>query len=219
MIQVLRRRIYVVLASGLFLALALLVGSTAAQRQPSEADDASAQATGTLEERTNQRKQARQIQLDPTQQQHIQTHCQASQLHLSRVSDRILGTTIRRKQTYDSLISRLSGLSEKIQATQVATADYDKIVQELQSKVQAFYTTVDNLEIAVNDLANLDCQADPVGYQATLEEARSLRTQTVQNMSDVSNYLRSSLKPELQDIRNQVADWHGQEGHSDEEDE
>lgn len=160
---------------------------------------------GSLQERVTERKAARQIQLDQAGMQNIQAKCEAAQTRLQHLSDRLSGVGSRKQRVYDNLMERLNGLSPKLAAAGLDASDYDQTIQELQVKVDALYSTSDDLKLAVSDMADMDCANDPVGFQATLETARTTRTEAAQSAQEVQDYLKNTVLPSLTDLRQQLA--------------
>lgn len=171
----------------------------------------------TLEQRVNKRKNALQIQLSEAERLHIQAHCQTTQAHLGRLHRRIVGVTVIQEQRYDGLLSKLAELVPGLQAAGIDTAAFEQQINELQTKMSAFYTALDEFEVAVHDLAAMDCAADPDGYKASLEEARTLRAKVLEASHAVRTHLQSVIKPALQTIRQQLASSQnntGEEAHN-----
>lgn len=159
----------------------------------------------TLEQRVNRRKNALQIQLSEAERLHIQTRCQTTQAHLGRLHRRIVGVTVIQEQRYDGLMSKLAELVPRLQAAGIDTAAFEQQVNELQTKISAFYAAPDEFAVAVHDLATMDCAADPDGYKASLEEARTLRVKVLDAGHTIRTHLQDATKPALQTIRQQLA--------------
>ena len=157
-----------------------------------------------LEHRLQERKEATKTRIDAAERLVIQARCKASQAHLRRLNSRIVGIRVSRKAVYDNVTKRLADLGTKLRAKGIDTAEYDKQVGELQIKIDSFYAALEQYEEAVNDLAAMDCAADPEGYRATLESAKILRTDVIQTAQAVHSYLHDTIKPTLQNIRQQV---------------
>jgi hypothetical protein len=50
-----------------------------------------------------------------------------------------------------------------------------------------------------------DCTADPTGFKASLESARTAREQLAKSAADIRAYIQQTIKPTLVEIRAQVA--------------
>ena len=180
---------------GVVLLPLVLVGTVFSQEQSEESD---------RQQRINERKEALQIQLNEVAQRRVRARCRASQAQLRRVELRVAGVSARRERIYNTLTERLASLSEKLQVQGIDTTEYDEQINELNAKIEAFYLNLAQYETVVSDLASMDCAADPEGYRASLEEARTLRARSVQTAQEIRTYLQETIRTTLQSVRGQL---------------
>lgn len=203
--------------AALFLVLPLLFSTTASSQSQSDSDAASSSTSSGAGEdesdqrnqRVEQRKQTLQIQLSGDAAQAVGDQCQAAQVKLRRVEFKAAGFSLRREAAYQDLLTRLSDLNGKLKVSGVDTQEYSSQIEELDSRVNAFYGAANQFETAVGDAANMDCANDPEGFLASLEDARAQRAQVVNSSQAIINYLQNSIKSTLKNARNELANQQG----------
>lgn len=159
-----------------------------------------------LKARVDERKANLKTRLAAAKQARIKTHCKASQGNISNIRGRIKGLETSRSQVYENLLSRLDKLSDKLQTHNVDTTELDGQITELTTLITAFNSNLEAYKTAVGDLADMDCAADPAGFQASLETARIERANTAESAKAIRTFLSETIKPTLKDLRQQFAE-------------
>lgn len=167
-----------------------------------ESEDATNAATRT--ERLKQRKTELKTKVDAVKQARLKSKCKASQGGLSSIRGRIKGLETSRSHVYANLVDRLTKTSQKLKDKGVDTAELDVQITELDTLITTFNTDLTAYKLAVGDLADMDCVADPTAFQASLEAARLARTKTADDAKAIRTYLSDTIKPTLKDLRAQV---------------
>lgn len=155
----------------------------------------------TLQERIKQHKDALKTPLTAAQTNLIKTRCKAAQGVVSSVSGRIKGLETSRQEVYTNIHNRLTKLATALQNKDISANELQAEVNTLQGKVDTYKTDLDTYKQAVEDLAALDCAADPTAFKATLEAARTAQQKVAKDMQDIRTYITGTIKPTLEKIR------------------
>lgn len=159
----------------------------------------------TLKERLQERKDKLQTRLDNAKTTRLQAQCKASQGRLGQLKQRIGTVASNRHTMYDKLVQRLETLSGNLKDHGLDVTAFHQQITELQAKTDLYQTSLAQYQEAVSDMADMDCAADPTGFQVSLEEARTLRTQTINTGHAIHAYLQDPIKKTLQMIRGEVS--------------
>lgn len=159
-----------------------------------------------LAERVEKRKTELKTQLKASEKARLKTKCKASQGKISSIRGRIKGIETSRSEVYKNMINRLTNLSDKLENKGADTTELDATIAELQTKIETFNTDLAAYKQAVSDLADMDCEADPDGFKASLEAARTALATVNQDALAVRSYLQDTIKPLLKTIRAQLAE-------------
>lgn len=157
-----------------------------------------------LQKRLEERKASLKTRLTTLEQTRLKTRCKNSQGALSSLSGRIKGIETSRNEVYGALVDRLSKLQSRLQEHGVDTTKLQTEIVELNVKIATFKTDLTAYKDAVNDLAVMDCQADPTAFKASLETSRAALTKLKQDSADIKTYVNDTIKPTLKEIRAQV---------------
>lgn len=164
-----------------------------------------------LKARLEKRKADLKTKLTNAQKTALKNKCKAAQGRVSSVGGRAKGILTSRTKVHQNLVSRLENLSEKLDAKNVDTAEFNDMIAELKAKIATFETNYAIYQQTITDLESMDCATDPDGFKASLEAAR-LNLQTVNNDAKaIRSYLTESIKPLLVTIRAQLASTQAEE--------
>ena len=166
--------------------------------------DTTATKEKTREERVTERKTKTTERLTQVKQNQVKLRCKAANGLIKSAQSRIGSFEAKRTHVYSGLVTRLQELSPKFKAAGVDVTKYDEQVATLKTKADAYDADITALKTSVDDLAGMDCAADPEGFMATLMEAKELRTSVIAKGKDFRAYLKDTLKPTLTDIRTQI---------------
>lgn len=158
-----------------------------------------------LKARLEARKTALKTRIDAAKQIRIKSRCKAAQGGISNIRGRIKGLETSRSHVYENLLSRLEKLNERLKANNVDTAALEMQLTELRTLIDTFNTDLAAYKLAVSDLADMDCAADPTAFQASLEEARTARAKAAESAKAVKTYLSETIKPTLKELKAQFA--------------
>lgn len=183
-----------------------------AQTTTTDSEESEQTAQEQLKARLEARKTQLKTRLDAAKQARITSRCKASQGKLSSISGRIKGLETSRTQVYENLLSRLNKLSEKLATRGIDVAGLNTQITELTALITTFNTELAEYKQTVADLADMDCAADPPAFQASLEAARTARTETAEAAKAVRAYLKDTIKPTLGELKAQLGDKTEAEG-------
>jgi hypothetical protein len=168
-------------------------------------------AQKTREQRIMERKDKLERRLTQVEQNVVKTRCRAANGLIKASQARLSSFVAKRTRVYSGLVERLESLSSRLQAAGVDTKTYDEQVGVLKGKAEAYGESVTTLQQAVDDLATMDCTADPEGFVASLQEAIRMREDVIAKGQDFRTYLKTTLKPTLTAIHMQLKDKEGEE--------
>ena len=142
--------------------------------------------------------------LDEPSKKRIGERCVAAQSAVDKVSTRQETAVKGRSQAYSNIVERLQKLVESLKLKNIDTAELESQIVILETKIEAFNTTYAAYKTAVSDTAKTDCKADVVAFKAALEKSRSDQKLVVVAAQAVRSYVKDSIKPTLQNIKQQL---------------
>lgn len=198
------------ISSGLLLtplvvtSIASAQSSQSQQAEPGRPSVAATVNETTREERVKARKEKLERRLTQFEQNIVKTRCSAVTGAVNAAQARTKSFEAKRTQVYSRLATRLEELSPKLQAAGADTTAYDDQVAELRTKVEAFDTEIATLTQAITDLKEMDCEADPEGFVATIKAAVTQRQTVIEKGREIRAYLKDTLRPTFTEIRSQL---------------
>lgn len=160
----------------------------------------------TLQQRLMERKEAMKAKLQAAEAANLKTRCKVAQGKMAPYKLRAENLVSRRKSIHTAALSRLQELSPKLQAAGVDTAELDKHIATLKTKVDAYVEDLTAFHQAIDDVGKMDCVGDPEGFKASLEEARKYRKEVVTDGQDIRTFLTTTIRPLLLQIREDLKD-------------
>lgn len=154
-----------------------------------------------LEKRLQTRVAAVKTKITDAQKTRITARCKASQGNLTSFAARIQTGQTKRTEAYGAVIAKLSPLAASLKAQGVDTTKLDEQIKELRTRMDTYNTAVSDYKQAVTDLSVMDCVADPSGFQASLEAARTAQYGVRTAAQSATDYIRNTIKPTLVTIR------------------
>lgn len=157
------------------------------------------------QERVQKRKTELKIAQTNAQKQRLTGRCKAAQTLVGVLNGRVKGVQTVRSDAYGRITGQLDDLLVKLQAKGANTTELQTAITTLKDHIHTFTDDLADYQQAVNDTAEIDCVADPDGFKASLETARSLKTKLKEDGTVIRAYLKETIKPLLQTIRAQLA--------------
>jgi len=186
-----------------FLTAFFLLGVVSAQ---SPAPTANEPKNEQLQKRLEERKNNLATRLTDFQKQQVSAGCKAAQAKIELAQEKVNGKPQERAQRYASTLENLTRLSVKLKTKEIDTATLDTQIAELKTLVENHSTALNEFGQQLGDMVDMDCEADPEAFKATLDQAREDRKGITQHSADVKNFLATKIKPTLLAIREQVAE-------------
>jgi molecular chaperone GrpE (heat shock protein) len=140
-----------------------------------------------------------------TEQAKVKLRCSVAQTNAKTLATRISTVQKGRNAAYDSILQDLSTLNGKLNKQAFETTGLQDTITMLQAKVDAYKTDMNSYQLAVNDMATVNCAADPVAFIAALQAARKAHDAVQVEITDIRAYITNSVKPTLVQIRTQIA--------------
>lgn len=153
-----------------------------------------------IKERIAEKKLALEEKITAAQTARIQKRCQAAQTILKKVETRVTERSEKHQTRYDALVSKLTGISERLQAQQVDTTKLDIQIVVVKEKIATYDAASSAYLSAIATTRDMDCQSDPSEFKASLETLREQRAEVVTSIKDIRTYVIETVKPTLQGI-------------------
>lgn len=151
----------------------------------------------TLASRIAQRKNERALKLDEDTFDRIVSRCSRSQNDIRTTRDSYVSVDSNRTRTYNQVDAKLWYLIGGLKYIEVDTF-------KLQQQRSAFVTKVDNYNSlykefrqSLSDAVDMNCQADPTGFEALLETARIYNIEIRNQLNDITKYVNDTIQPTL----------------------
>ena len=135
----------------------------------------------------------------------LKTKCVAAQGLVKALDTRVDNGITARSKAYDELLSNIDGLIVKLKAAKVSTTDLEAQRVVLKTKIDTFKTDLAKYKVALSDTHGLGCLADPSGFKASLEAARTARTTVATDALAIRTYVKETIKVTLKTIRENLA--------------
>jgi hypothetical protein len=157
-----------------------------------------------LQKRAQERVNALKVKLNAAEQTRIKAKCKAAQGMLSSYSAKANTVYDKRTEVYGGVIARLSQIGTRLKNQGVDNTKIQAHIDELKAKNATFATDFAAYKQAVADVAAIDCAADPNGFKASLQAARTAQEKLRTDSKDVRTYIDQSVKPTLKEIKNSL---------------
>lgn len=199
------KRIMPLLVSALVLISVLVpVVATARESDTATSSDAEAKKT-TIQERIQKRNAAMEKKLTQAQLTMVKNRCAMAKGMITSVQARTKTFKSSRVERYETAVTKLSALSAKLKAAGIDTTAFDTQVAEAKKRAETFEAAVETFKQSVDDLAAMDCAADPEGFVATIRSGVDERKAVLEAGRSFRTYIRETLKPTLKAIRTELA--------------
>ncbi len=153
-----------------------------------------------IKERIAEKKRALDEKITATQTARIEKRCQAAQTILKKVETRVTERSEKHQIRYDALVTKLTGISKRLQAQQVDTTKLDAQITVVKEKITTYDAASTAYLSAMATTRSMNCQSDPSEFKASLETLREQRADVVSSVKDIRTYVIETVKPTLQGI-------------------
>lgn len=111
--------------------------------------------------------------LTPAQASRIQEKCTNAQAVFAKSTNEIVAYDNSLVTKYETFIENLNNLMQERAKSGLNSGDLNAATAALTQRHQAYKTVSTSFSEAVADIGALDCKTDPIGFAATLKQARS----------------------------------------------
>lgn len=190
----------------LLLPLAVIVPVLSLESHYAPATQAQTQTDSAQTQRIAAYKAALGREVKAAEQTKIKLRCSVAQANAKTLSSRLSTVQKNRNAAYDSILKSLNDLEAKLNKQAFETTGLQQNIQALQTLVDSYKTNMNNYYLAVNDMATMDCAADPAGFVAALQAARTAHDSLTTQITEIRTYVTNTVKPTLSQIRTQIED-------------
>ncbi|MCX6729569.1 MAG: hypothetical protein NTV95_02895 [Candidatus Saccharibacteria bacterium] len=158
--------------------------------------------TETTEKRIAKYKLALKTQPTAAEQIKIKANCKAAQVKGRILSAQITQKITLRSAAYVAVTGKIDGLITDLKAANVDTTKLQTERDALQKLITTYGTDLKVYQDSITDMNAIDCVADPVGFKAALEAARTSQATVLKDIKAIKAYVKDTIKPTLEDIKN-----------------
>jgi hypothetical protein len=167
--------------------------------------DVTAEARATQREaRIRALKEKKDGRIAASEERIIESRCRSAQVVVDKLQSRLNKVVDNRREKYSNLTSRLNELMQKLQLAGVDTTELEAAIVEIELISTSALTTIETYYTNLSDLATMDCESDPAGFKALIDEARSKRVEIVSLQGTLKSSINEKVKPILQSIRSNL---------------
>lgn len=170
--------------------LTIPLGSVSAQVAP-----AAPPPGGTFDQRLVQRKAEQNVQLDKKAQDRLTSKCVGAQNAVRSIQQKAGSTLDNREKAYQRIDGILWVTIGELKLAEQDTFNLERQRAQLAADAKTFQTTVDYYLQTLDDIAVINCQADPAGFKALLETARAYHQQIRVQSANIKTYVVDTIKP------------------------
>ncbi len=157
-----------------------------------------------LSQRIAERKAALKTTLDAAAQTRIKAKCAAAQKLVTASKTRSDKAIQNRQKAYESISARMANLLTVLEKNNVDTTTIKDLQAQVKTAVEKLKTDVNTYNQTLTDLSAMDCTADPTGFKALLDTARTQRQQVAKDAAALRT-LTGKITAELAKIKGQNA--------------
>lgn len=193
-----------ILMTLLLLPAAIIVPALSLESHYATSTQAQNQPTTEQQQRITNYRAALGREIRENEQNQIRLRCGVAQANAKTLSTRLARVRDARFAAYDKILKDLNALLGRLENQAYETTALQENINTLQGKVDSFKTNMTNYYNAVNDMATMDCNADPVGFIAAVEAARKAHALVLPEITDIRTYVTNTIKPTLAQVREQI---------------
>ena len=154
--------------------------------------------------RIDDNKTALKTKLTETRSKKIIAKCKGSQVIVKGAATSAKAVTSNRGKAYSKIAEKVQEIIDKVKAKGIDTTALEAANKEAKLKADTLAASMKTYDQMLVDLQAMDCAADPAGFQATLEKARTQRDLIKTQANDLRTYISTTLKKALQDVKKQL---------------
>lgn len=158
-----------------------------------------AQSETTLQ-RVEKNKTKFAIKLTDAETTKIKSKCKASQVIGKALNAQITRKNTTRTETYENISTKITEAIKSLKEENKDITVLETQSKELTQKIEKYKTDVAAYQVALTDLADVDCAVDPTGFKAALEASREARKTVAEDVLVIKTYINTNIKKTLKDL-------------------
>ena len=162
------------------------------------------EAEHNFENRLEKAKSTLKLNLAAAEKLKLETKCEGAQKNVDKVKTKLDKIANIRGKSYDALSKRVDNLVTRLKAQGIDTTELENERVQLQAKITQVKTDITVYRQTMADIASMTCKTDPTGFKALITQARTQRETIATDAKAVKDYFQGTIKPTLQDIRDQL---------------
>ncbi len=155
-------------------------------------------------ERVSKYKAALGREVNNAEQTRMRLRCAVAQANAKALADRLATAQQNRNAAYDAILTKLDELVGRLDEQAFEITALQNNVTTLRRKIDSYKKNMNNYQLAVSDMATVDCSADPTAFIAALEAARKSHQAVLPEIPDIRAYITNTIKPSLTQVRGQI---------------
>lgn len=158
-----------------------------------------------VDARIKEAKEKMTTKITAAQEKKIANVCKSAQTKVAKLQANIANIVENRQEKYTKVSTKLADVTAKLSAAGADTTELETAIAGMETKITEVNAKLEAYSTSLSDLSAMDCEADPSGFKAALEQARSERTETVLLTGTVKTYVNETIKPILQTLRSSLS--------------
>lgn len=188
----------------LLLPLAVIVPVLSLESHYAPLTQAQTQPASAIQQRVTNYKASLGREVPENEQNRLKLRCSVAQTNAKTLATRLSTVQKNRNAAYDKILNSLNTLRGKLDNQAFETTALKENISTLQGKVDSYKTNMNNYQLAVSDMANVDCANDPVAFIAALQAARKAHEAVLPQITDIRAYITNTVMPTLKQVRIQI---------------
>jgi small-conductance mechanosensitive channel len=138
-----------------------------------------------LSSRVALRKTTYSVNLSKTQLAVLTSRCQPAQVKLKSIQDKDTMMATSRHDAYAELSTQLNKLIDNLEQQNTDDIELKSAAGKFNSAISKYTEDATSYKASLDDLMAMNCKTDPIGFEATLLNARELRAQLSKDAEDI----------------------------------
>ena len=198
------------LVVALFLGVLTFAGPVFAESETTSTDhtDTTMQDSTSAEDKRASRiaeyKQIMADKLTEAQTKRLTNKCKSAQGLVTSYHAKLNNVIANRKKVYMEIGDKLDSLITKLQNAGIDTTKLETARDDIKSEAQALSDSLDSYDIVLSDLESMDCESDPEGFKAALEDARDLQNKLREQATEFRRFATTELREIIKELRSEL---------------
>lgn len=182
------------------LSIAVVTSFVALQNRPVSVGAQSS----TLDSRLKSYQKTLNTEFSKSDQKKLTLHCTVAQAKLQELQTRVNTVKTARATAYQNITTQLDKLTTQLDNQAFETTALKSTTSTLKAKLADYTTQMSIYKQALDDSVAVDCKANPAGFNAALQVARTAHDRLIIITPDARSYTLNTLEPLLDQIGAQL---------------